>query len=83
LAREINEFLDLRIIFETGPDQILRPEGIDFKICVFRNRLGDASKMKYLIDLFHCFFQRGVVTTISEGRLDGKPGQPLQIPFFP
>jgi hypothetical protein len=35
--------------------------------------------MKYLINIFNSLSQRGLITTITEGHLDGKAFKPLQI----
>jgi hypothetical protein len=77
LTREIDKFLDTRVIVKTSLNQILCPQGIDFEISFFLHCLGDACKMKYLIGPFYGFFQRVFITTISIGPLDRKAFEPL------
>ena len=82
LTRKIDELSDTRVILKTGVDQVLCSEGIHLEVGFFLHRLGDACKMKYLIDIFNSLPQRGLITAIPEGHLDGKAFKPLQIAPF-
>jgi hypothetical protein len=71
LAGEVDEFLEGRIFFETGMDEIIRPYGIYFKESSFLESLGHSCQMENLVNILHSFFQRGLVAAVAMGQFDG------------
>jgi hypothetical protein len=77
LARKVDKFLDTRILFEAGMNEIVCAHGIYFEVGFFSGRLCDPGDMKDLVHVFYRLVQRPFVRTVPVDRLDGEAPQPL------
>jgi hypothetical protein len=56
LARKIDEFFEMGIVFDASVDNVLSTQGIHFEKVFFFYGRYRARKMKHLIDAFHTLY---------------------------
>jgi hypothetical protein len=70
LARNRDKFLETGIVFNAGPDKVLRTLAIHFEVRFFFDGRGRACKMKHLINVLYGLVQRILLLAIADDKLN-------------